>query len=75
MTESRGYPIRVFWSEEDGAFVAVAPDLPGCSAIGETRHKAEREVQDAIECWLQAARAVGNPIPEPGLVGRSPARS
>ena len=75
MNEIRGYPIQVFWSDEDAAFVATAPDLPGCSAIGRTRHDAAREIEDAIEAWLQAARTVGNPVPQPGTGGRIAAGS
>jgi antitoxin HicB len=59
------YPAQVFWSDEDGGFVAIAPDLPGCSAFGESQQEALAELQDAIGAWIEAARAAGNPIPEP----------
>lgn len=59
------YTTEVFWSEEDGGYIAIAPDLPGCSAFGETRAEAAAEIENAIEAWLQAAEAVGNPIPRP----------
>jgi predicted RNase H-like HicB family nuclease len=59
------YPKTVFWSEEDGAYIAVAPDLPGCSAIGETGPLAVAELDHAIEAWLEAAVKAGNPIPKP----------
>ena len=65
MTETNRYPAQVFWSEDDEGFVAVAPDLPGCSAFGQTQHDALRELQDAIQAWTEAANAAGNPIPEP----------
>jgi antitoxin HicB len=58
------YPAQVFWSDEDHGFIAIAPDLPGCSALGETQPEALAELQDAIAAWIEAARAAGNPIPE-----------
>jgi antitoxin HicB len=59
------YPVNVFWSDEDEGFIAVAADLPGCSAFGGTPHEAFTELQSAIVAWIEAARAAGNPIPEP----------
>jgi predicted RNase H-like HicB family nuclease len=64
MTGAR-YPKTVFWSEEDGAYVAVAPDLPGCSALGDTGPEAVAEPDDAIHAGLEAAAKAGNPTPEP----------
>jgi predicted RNase H-like HicB family nuclease len=55
----------VFWSDEDNGFIAIATDLPGCSAFGETQPEALAELQDAIAAWIEAAQAAGNPIPEP----------
>lgn len=59
------YPIEVFWSDEDEAWVANVPDLPLCSAHGSTPHDAVAEVEVAIEAWLDAARSEGRPIPIP----------
>lgn len=58
------YLIEVFWSEEDQSYIAVAPDLPGCSAFGETPAAAMREMQDAMDSWLQGCKAMGRPLPE-----------
>ncbi len=53
-------------SEEDGGgFLATVPDLPGCASDGDTREEAARNVEDAIACWLEEARALGRAIPEP----------
>ena len=60
-----GYPIEVFWSEEDQAWVADVPDLAFCTAHGATPHDAVAEVEAAAEAWLQAARETGRPIPAP----------
>ncbi|MEJ1158306.1 type II toxin-antitoxin system HicB family antitoxin [Prosthecomicrobium sp. N25] len=76
MSGTKGYAKKIFYSEEDGGFIAVAPDLPGCSAFGETEAEALSELSHAMEAWLQAMRAAGNPIPlpskevEPDLSGR-----
>jgi predicted RNase H-like HicB family nuclease len=59
------YLIELFWSDEDEAWVAVVPDLPGCSAVGATPQEAAAEVQDAAEAWIAACRAAGDPVPEP----------
>ena len=53
-------------SEEDGGgFVATVPDLPGCMSDGDTREEAARNIEDAIRCWLEEARALGRPVPPP----------
>lgn len=59
------YHINVFWSEEDGCYVADIPDLRFCSAFGDSAEEAVREVQTAKEAWLDAARDAGDPVPEP----------
>ncbi len=61
------YPIQVYWSEEDGAWIADVPDLPYCTAHGPTPHEAVAEVEDAVTAWLEAAKATGRAIPEPSL--------
>ncbi|HMT43833.1 MAG TPA: type II toxin-antitoxin system HicB family antitoxin [Chakrabartia sp.] len=59
------YHINLFWSSEDGCWIADVPDLMGCSAHGETPAEAVDEVAIAIELWIESARAHGDPIPEP----------
>jgi len=61
------YSRTVFWNDEDEGYIAIVPDLPGCSAFGETEDEALSEVKDAIEAWIEAANAAGNPIPEPTI--------
>jgi predicted RNase H-like HicB family nuclease len=65
MTDIARYPIRIFWSDEDGGFIAEANDLPGCSAFGATQAEALTELADAKIAWIEAARAAGNAIPAP----------
>jgi antitoxin HicB len=59
------YPIEVFWSEEDEGYIAIAPDLPGASALGKTEAGAIDELRTVIDLWIKAARKVGNAIPRP----------
>ena len=62
---SHRYHIDVFWSDEDGCWIAHVPDLRYCSAYGDTPEEAVASVHDAIEGWLDVARDKGFPIPEP----------
>jgi predicted RNase H-like HicB family nuclease len=58
------YTVTIFWSAEDEAYIAIVDELEGCSAWGETREEALKEVKTAMELWLQTAREHGDPIPE-----------
>jgi antitoxin HicB len=62
---ARRYPKHVFWSDEDEGFIALAPDLAGASAFGETEAEAVAELDQAIDAWVEAARAAGNAVPAP----------
>ena len=59
------YLIEMFWSDEDQAYLCTAPDLPGCSAAGDTPLEAIREMQDAMSSWLQACSNIGRQLPAP----------
>ncbi len=59
------YHINVFYSDEDGGYIADIPDLEACSAFGEDPGRALAEVLVAKEAWLAAAKDLGRPIPEP----------
>lgn len=67
------YLIEVFWSEEDEGYIAIAPDLPGCSAFGDTPDTAMREMRDAMDSWLQACKAMGRALPEARAMPRQAA--
>jgi len=58
------YSIEIFYSEEDKGYIAVVPELPGCSAFGATEEEALKEVKIAMELWLETARKEGRKIPE-----------
>lgn len=64
-TVVKHYHINIFWSEEDGGYIADIPDLEACSAFGATAEEALREVEIAKAAWIEAARAAGRPIPQP----------
>jgi predicted RNase H-like HicB family nuclease len=59
------YEVIIYWSEEDVAFVAEVPELPGCAADGATYAEAIDNVQVIIGEWIETARELGRPIPEP----------
>ena len=59
------YHINIFYSEEDGGYIADIPDLVSCSAFGKTPREALKQVQIAKTAWLDTARNLGKPIPRP----------
>jgi predicted RNase H-like HicB family nuclease len=59
------YHINVFYSDQDGGYVADIPDLAACSAFGATPEQAVSAVTEARDAWLEAAKAAGKPIPPP----------
>jgi len=61
----RDYHINIFYSEEDGGYIADVPDLDSCSAFGKTPSEALTEVERAKEAWIEAARDAGKSVPEP----------
>jgi predicted RNase H-like HicB family nuclease len=61
------YSLVIEWDSDDAIFVVTVPDLPGCRTHGRTYEEAARNAQDAIESWLEAARADGQEPPEPRL--------
>jgi predicted RNase H-like HicB family nuclease len=61
----RDYHINIFYSEDDGEYIADIPDLKPCSASGSTPEAALHEVLIAKELWLEVAKEEGYPIPAP----------
>ncbi|NOZ77535.1 MAG: type II toxin-antitoxin system HicB family antitoxin, partial [Euryarchaeota archaeon] len=59
------YAVEIFYSEEDGGYIAIAPELPGCSAFGETEEEALKEIKVAVALWLETAKKENRDIPEP----------
>ena len=65
MVNEPRYEIILFWSDEDQAYVAEVPELPGCAADGATYQEALRNAQLVIREWIETALELGRPIPEP----------
>ncbi len=65
MLNSPRYEIILYWSEADGAFIAEVPELAGCAADGATYREALGAVEVIIAEWIETARELGRPIPEP----------
>lgn len=59
------YELIIYWSEEDEAFIVEVPELPGCMADGATYQEALANAQVVIQEWIETARELGRPIPEP----------
>ncbi len=59
------YEVIIYWSNEDQAFIAEVPELPGCAADGATYQEALANVEVIIQEWIETARELGRPIPEP----------
>jgi predicted RNase H-like HicB family nuclease len=59
------YEIIIYWSKEDQAFIAEVPELPGCMADGATYQEALSNAEVIIREWLETARELGRPTPEP----------
>ena len=65
MIEHSKYGVVIYWSQEDEAFLAEVPELPGCMADGSTYAEAIANVEIIIQEWLETAQALGREIPEP----------
>ena len=63
------YEIILYWSNNDDAFVAEVPELPGCMAHGDTQEAALRHVNQAMALWIDTAKEFGDPIPDPKVSG------
>ena len=59
------YEIIIFWSEEDDAYLAEVPELPGCMADGQTYREALEKAEGIIREWIETAEELGRPIPSP----------
>ncbi|MGB7293335.1 MAG: type II toxin-antitoxin system HicB family antitoxin [Thermodesulfobacteriota bacterium] len=59
------YEIIIYWSDDDKAFVAEVPELPGCMAHGESYEAALANAKDAIQLWIDTAGEFGDSVPEP----------
>jgi predicted RNase H-like HicB family nuclease len=65
MNRDPRYEVIIYWSEEDKAFIAEIPELPGCAADGPTYESALANVKIVIAEWVETAEQLGRPIPQP----------
>lgn len=59
------YEVIIYWSQEDRAYIAEVPELPGCMADGKTYRQALNNVEIIIKEWLETAKELGRDIPQP----------
>ena len=59
------YEIIIYWSDEDQAFIAEVPELPGCMAHGATHEEVLSNIKSAMELWIKTAKEFNDPIPAP----------
>ena len=59
------FEVIIYWSDEDQAFIAEVPELPGCAADGATYQEALANVEVIVQEWIETAHELGRPIPEP----------
>ena len=63
------YEMRINWDAADGIYVVEVPELSGCMAHGATRSEAIANAEDAISAWVEAAKEMGQVVPEPNVRG------
>ena len=59
------YEVIIYWSQEDQAFIAEVPELPGCVADGKSHQEALANAEVIIQEWIETAKELGRPIPTP----------
>ena len=59
------YEVILYWSQDDEAFIADVPELPGCAAHGSTQESALANANVAVQLWIDTAMEFGDPVPEP----------
>ena len=59
------YEIIIYWSDDDQAFIAEVPELPGCAADGQTHQEALANAELVIREWIETSTELGRPVPRP----------
>jgi predicted RNase H-like HicB family nuclease len=59
------YEVIIYWSDEDKAFIAEMPELPGCAADGRTKAEALKAIERVAAEWIETAKSLGRPVPVP----------
>lgn len=55
----------IYWSEEDQAYIAEVPELPGCMADGCSYQEAVSNAERVIVEWIETANDLGRDVPHP----------
>ena len=63
------YGLIICWSNEDEAFIANVPEIPGCKAHGNSQREALGNAQEAVELWRDTAREFGDPVQHASAIG------
>jgi predicted RNase H-like HicB family nuclease len=58
------YEVIIYWSEDDQAYIAEIPELPGCAADGKTYSDALKNVETIAQEWIETAKQLGREIPK-----------
>jgi len=59
------YEIIIYWSDEDNAYIAEVPELPGCAADGKTYREALSNLEIVVKEWIETAKHLGRKVPKP----------
>jgi predicted RNase H-like HicB family nuclease len=65
VTDDVRYEMVLYWSNEDQAFIAEVPELPGCAADGATYQQAVANAEVVIREWIETAKSLGRAVPKP----------
>lgn len=64
-TDMTKYEVIIYWSQQDDSYIAEVPELAGCAADGATYEEALASVQVVIAEWIETAKELGRPVPQP----------
>ncbi len=59
------YEVIIYWSNEDDAYIAEVPELPGCASDGKTHEEVLKNIKIVIDEWIETAKSIGRSVPEP----------
>ena len=59
------YETIIYWSNEDDAYIAEVPELPGCVSDGKTHEEVLKNIKIVIDEWIETAKSIGRSVPEP----------
>lgn len=54
----------IYEEDPQGGYVVSVPSLPGCHTQGETIEEAEKNIQEAIELYIESLQEHKEPIPQ-----------